>query len=279
MQEYGGGLVKVDACRNEVWHVPGEFHHTVARDNKGAFWSFIGKEATLDQDMVKISMETGKVLKTIDMTEVRKNNPDVHIWRLRHPNSAIKETMAVSDHMTHGNDIAVLTEEYAVNFEQFEAGDLLISYASTNLLFVLDPDSLKVKWWRIGLGDYQHDPDWELDGRITIFNNQRRGPMYGQKFSKIMSIDPNTYEGKIIYSGEKVHFKSGIAGRQQLTKYNTRMITSSSQGWAFEVDKSGKIVFSFINTVKKENNSSLFLSNALRLSPEYFEGKPWEDCP
>ena len=67
MQQNAGGIVKVDACSNELWNLPGRYHHTVTSDDKGAVWSFTGTQGTIDQDMVKISVETGEILKTIDM--------------------------------------------------------------------------------------------------------------------------------------------------------------------------------------------------------------------
>jgi len=280
MQERGRGLVKVDVCSNVLWSTPGSFHHTVTSDDNGAFWSFTGQQFTLDQDMVKVSEDTGEILQTIDMTEVRKRNNDVHIWHLIYA-SLEKEKfkgLASSGHMTHGNDIEPLTEKLAASFDQFEVGDLLISYAPINLVFVLDPDTLKIKWWRVGITDFPHDPDWEADGRITIFNNLLRDMIHGKEFSEIVSIDPKTYKSEIIFSGEKIQFKSGYNGRHQLTEYGTRIITSSAQGWAFEIDDKGEIVFSFINSFSEEENLSLFLSNALHYPAEYFEGKPWEDC-
>ena len=186
--------------------------------------------------------------------------------------------MHLSDHMTHGNDIEPLPNELAASFDQFDAGDLLISYASTNLVFVLDPDSLEVKWWRMGIADYQHDPDWEEDGYIRIFNNQLRHKVHGEDFSEIVSIDPVTYESEIIFSGEKTEFTSGCCGRHQVTEYDSRIMTSARQGWALEVDGAGEIVFSYINTYDSEAGKALFLSNALRYPAEYFDGKPWEDC-
>jgi hypothetical protein len=278
MQEKAGGLVKVDVCSNELWSTPGRYHHTVTSDGKGAFWSFTGGQPTLDQNMVKISEETGEILKTIEMAEVRRINSDVHIWHLIYPFEEKFKEISRSANMTHGNDIEPLTEELAENFEQFEEGDLLVNYASINLIFILDPETLEVKWWRVGAADFPHDPDWEADGRITIFNNLARFMIHEKRFSEIVSIDPKTYKSEVIYSGEKEYFSSRYNGRHQLTGYNTRIITSAAQGWAFEIDESGDTVFSFINTYSEEKNESLFLSNALRYTSEYFEGKPWEIC-
>jgi len=278
MQEEAGGLVKVDVCSNELWRLPGSYHHTVTSDGDGAFWSFTGKQSAINQNMVKVSEETGEILKTINMGEVRRKNKGVHLWNLRYPYLKEGAEIFQSDHLTHGNDIEPLTEELAAGFEQFEVGDLLISYATNNLVFILDPDTLEVKWWRVGVGDFQHDPDWEPDGHISLFNNQARLAVHGAKFSEIVSIDPKTYESRVIYSGEDNHFMSGWNGSHQLTRYGTRMITSSAQGWAFEVDEAGDTVFSFINLYDHKGNKTLFISDALRLPLDYFEGKPWEDC-
>jgi len=276
MQEHAGGLVKVDACGEEVWHVPGQYHHTVSSDGNGAFWTFTGTQETFDQNMVKISENTGEILAEIDMAEVREVNDNVYVWNLRNPINADWDELAVHDHMTHGNDIDPLTQELAAAFPQFEVGDLLISYASTNLVFILDPESLEVKWWRVGIADYQHDPDWEPDGRISIFNNKTRHLGYGEGYSEIVTIDPRTFESEVVYRGDKPVFRSIFNGRHELTEFGTRLITSSNQGWAFEVDSAGDLVFSFLNTYNEKE--SLFLSNALRLPEDYFEGEPWESC-
>jgi len=279
MQEKGGGIVKVDVCGDEIWNLPGRYHHTVAPGDDGTFWSFTGLQTQLDQDLVQISSETGKILKTIHMKEVRDKNPDVHIWNLIYPSSeghGVNFERFVSGNMSHGNDISPLPANLAPNFEQFEAGDLLISYAATNLLFVLDPDSLEIKWWRVGLADGQHDPDWRKNGRISIYDNEFRGGP--EKYSQIVSVDPETYESKVVFDGEKIKFKSLANGMHQRTVYGTRMITSAFQGWAFEVDDTGKVVFSFINVFDGKGRKSLHLSDAYHLPPDFFSGKPWKKC-
>ncbi len=275
MQESGGGIVKVDACSKEVWNLPGVYHHTVSSNGKGAFWSFEGSQYTLDQDMVMVSEETGEILQTIDMTEVREANKYLHIWDLTMPVIGNQKRRYQIGNLTHGNDIDPLREDVAASFPQFEVGDLLISYATTNMVFVLDPDTLEVKWWRIGLGDYQHDPDWESDGRITIFSNERRRE---ENKSRIIYVDPKTYEAGDVFNGEVNGFRSPANGMQQRTVYGSRMITSANQGWAFEVDATGETVFSFLNTYSQSDLSTLFLADSYHFPPDYFDGKPWENC-
>jgi hypothetical protein len=269
MQEKSGGLVKVDGCSEIVWSLPGEYHHTVSATDDGHVWSFTGEAATFNQDMVKVSVETGEIVQTIDMTEVRNANPNLNIWNL------VLFSDEEKGHMTHGNDIEPLPAALVEDFPQFERGDLLISYASTNLIFVLDPDDLTVKWWRVGLSDWNHDPDWEPGGTISIYSNNFRSV---KPHSDITVVDPTNMAFHVAVEGADYDFLSEANGRQQLTPYGTRYVTSSRQGWAFEVDAEGKLVSSFLNTLGEEGQQALHLGEALRFREDYFDNKFWKTC-
>tara|TARA_B110000503_G_scaffold91898_1_gene138704 strand:- start:2303 stop:3658 length:1356 start_codon:yes stop_codon:yes gene_type:complete len=276
-QESGGGLVKIDACSNVVWNLEGHFHHTVSPDDNGYFWSFQGSQKSLDQDMVRISVETGEIVQLIKMADVRKANPYLHIWDM-HPLTldASQLTYKENGNATHGNDIEVLPKELAAEFSEYKPGDLLISYASTNLIFILDPNTLAVKWWRVGLSDMQHDPDWEPGGKISIYSNNSR---VDKEFSDIVTVDPKTMQHEVVHHGESVGFYSRMNGRQQLTPFGTRFITSATQGWAYEVDNEGSIVFSFVNNINKGKMQALHMAEAWRYREDYFDTDFWTSCP
>ena len=276
MQEYSGGLVKVDACSNVVWNLKGQFHHAVQPDEHGYFWTFQGSQLAFDQNLARISVETGEIERVIDMRDVRAANPDLHIWHLQDDSFKDVKKMKESGNMTHGNAVSPLPSYLVDKFPGFSADDLAISYATTNLVFVLDPNTLEVKWWRIGMWGFQHDPDWEPDGRLVIYSNNRRaGP---DAFSSIVAIRPSNHEAEVIYRGDAVGFDSDTNGRHQLTNLGTRMITSSRQGWAFEVDENDEIVFSFVNNVDIEKRRAMFLSSAWHFDEDYFEDAFWERC-
>lgn len=276
MQERGGGIVKVDACSDVVWTLPGSFHHTVTPDEKGNFWSFSGGQSDFDQNMVLVDQDSGEIVSTIDMAEVRRKNPNLRIWDLYPLAMAPRADVRYQRNLTHGNDIEPLPLALAAQFPQFEAGDLIVSYATTNLVFVLDPDTLVVKWWRVGAGDLLHDVDWEPDGKITLFNNNSRRLF--DLSSDIVAIDPATMELSVDVDGSEYDFFSVINGRHQLTPFDTRFVTSSTQGWAFEVNSNGDIVFSFVNNVDAQNKNSVHLSEALRYQEGYFNDDFWNTC-
>ena len=275
MQERGGGLVKVDACSNILWSLEGDFHHVVSPDENGYFWTFTGLQGAFDQNMVRVSIATGEIEETIDMADVRKANPNIHIWDLYPFSLNRKKSLMIRGEMAHGNDIEPLPTSLAQYFPQFEPGDLLISYATTNLIFVLDPNTLKVKWWLVGVSDLQHDPDWEAPGVISILSNN---PRVAKPHSDIVTIDPNSMEFEVSLEGASVDFMTIINGRHQLTEFETQFVTSSQQGWAFEVDSEGVIVFSFLNNVDSQADKALHLSESLRYKEDYFDTQFWNEC-
>ncbi|MEE8512777.1 MAG: arylsulfotransferase family protein [Acidiferrobacterales bacterium] len=267
MQEEGGGIIKIDYCGDIVWTLDGSYHHAVSLTGEGSFWTLEGSQGAFDPILALIDVNTGKVLKRIDMRNVRAANPDTHIFDLQRQKNA--------DHAAHGNDIDPLPKHLVAEFPQFARGDLLISYHTTNLVFVLDPNTLKIKWWRIGPWDRQHDPDWNLGGYISVFSNNQRGV---GEHSNIIAIDPQTIKFENMVAGSRYEFFSRINGMHEVTNAGTILVTSTTQGRIFEVNGDGKVVFDFVNLFDADVNQTLHVSNARFLGPEFFQFEELPSC-
>ncbi len=266
-QEDGGGIVRVNAASEVVWSLPGKYHHTISPTEDNCFWTYAGNQVDFDHKLVKVSCESGEIKTVIDMADVRRENPFLHIFNL--------QSDPIIEDISHGNDIESLGSDLAARFAGFEAGDLLLSYRTQNLLFVLDPASLKVKWWRVGAWDRQHDPDWESDGTIVVFSNNE---VSDRPYSDIVAIDPVSYEFRTVLDGEPLGFYSGINGLHEKTGFGTRIVTSTTQGWVFEVDEQNRCVFSFVNVYKEMDNLALVLCAACRLPRDYLSEEFWTLC-
>ena len=199
-----------------------------------------------------------------------ETNEHIHIFDLQ--SNRELATQPQSD-MWHGNDIEPLTEDRVSSFAGFEAGDLLISFRTQNLVFVVDPDTLKIKWWRIGAWDRQHDPDWDPNGRITVFSNNNVSP---RQYSDVISIDPSTYSFEVLVNGKDYDLYSKANARHELTEFGTRMIVSTRQGWVVEVSDTGEVVSSFVNNYSAADSRALFISQAVRVPETYFERPFWQ---
>ena len=197
------------------------------------------------------------------MKNVRAANPNLYIFDLQ-------RTPEVEE-AVHANAVEPLPQRLAGAFPGFKAGDLLISYNTTNLLFVIDPETLKVKWWRCGPWDRQHDPHWNADGSISVLSNNMRAVERGDRScSDIVTIDPTSLKSAVLLRGDDYGCFTRINGRQHWTDAGTLLITSSTQGRVFEVDRSGRVVFDFINLYDAEKHQTLHTSYACYVGDESF---------
>jgi len=276
MDELSGGIIKVDYCSQVQWTKAGMYHHVVQpTEDYSAFWAFEGNQGDLDPILILIDAKTGDTIKKIDMADVEKANPETMIFDLR------RRVDGKHDNATHPNDIDPLPTVFADAYPQFSAGDLLLSYNNTNLIFVVDPKTLKIKWWYLGAGDGQHDPDWHPDGTISIFDNNLRANRRGMPaYSKIVSINPSTNTHRTIIYGKPFNFYSIINGHHQFTNDGTVIITSTMQGRVFEVNlETGKIVFEFVNAYDWSKSRTLYLSDTFIIDKNTAERWLKNDCP
>lgn len=267
--DFGIGAQRFDWCGNVDWAIPGDFHHQV-EGNEDLSRAWLLQDWHHEQfKMVEIDTATGKIIRSIRLMDVMLANPGIDILGLKqHDHDAVW----LFDPW-HPNDIEPLPARYASAFPQFSAGDLLVSLRSLNLIFVLDPDTKKIKWWRMGLARRQHDPDWEPNGTISVLdNNMNRG------ISHIIRVDPQSYAAKVIFNGKKEHFYSEHQGEHSILPNGNILIASAQQGRVFEVDKEGKIVFEFLNNYSKKDNERLITTAARWIPADFFNFKEMRTC-
>lgn len=249
-------LQRFDRCGERIWTVPGEYHHAVTPADDGAsVW-------TLREDsFVQVAVEDGAILREFSAEDVIRANPDVDILEIRrkHPNAIHLNSRDTEgrwlDDPFHFNDVDPLPAALANAFAMFDPGDLLISARSLNLVFVVDPDDLRIKWWRVGTVKRQHDPDWQPTGEITVFNNRM-----SRDASEIVAIDPQTMRSRVVVDGRDHDFYTRIRGKHAVLPNGYMAITSSQQGRAFEVDDQGKVVLEFLNLKPGEDGVRYVLS-------------------
>lgn len=227
----------------------------------GALWSWDAAFA------VSVDPESGEVLKRIDLFEVHEENQDIDIygiWRI----DSVDASNWASDPM-HANDVEPLPASLASALLMFEPGDLLISMRDLNLLSVVDPDTVKVKWKRFGIGRRLRKPDRGPDGTIVFFDNNTN-----PGHSRLRSVDPSDYSVTDIVKGEGYEFFSPRRGRHSVREDGSVVVVSAYQGRLFEVDPSGDIVFEFVNKYEDGFDKVARISDGLVLPPDYFETMP-----
>lgn len=257
----GTSLQRVSWCGEGEWATLGGFHHSVDLNADGALWSWgqVQRDAPYGAFMIRVDPESGEVLRTIHVREVIEANPDIDIFSIRQADSNTESTWL--EDPWHVNDVEALPSALAGAYPDFAPGDLLASYRNIDLVFVMDPETLRVKWWRQGLVRRQHDPDFNGLGTISIYdNNMHRG------LSRIVDIDPQTFRHRTVVAGEDHQFYSWRRGKHQRLPDGGWLVTSTEQGRVFEVGPDGEIRFEFLNAF--DDTRLLTLAEALWLPAE-----------
>jgi hypothetical protein len=261
----GDGLYRIDACGSRLWEIKGNFHHSVSSDGASAVWAW------RNHDMIKVDINTAEILRTINITALDKANSELDLFGIRQQDGESESNWAHDPH--HPNDLEPLLPENAAGYPQFNVGDLLISFRSLNLVFVIDPVNLQVKWWRIGQWRRQHDPDWNRDGKLYVYdNNMHHGS------SHIVQIDPITMKAHRVVEGSDFNFYSSHMGTLDITPNGSVLVTSPKQGRVFEVSSGGEKTFEFINQYNQSTDEVLVVTGAKFLPEDYFDEDSFLRC-
>jgi Arylsulfotransferase (ASST) len=263
----GTSLNRTDRCGRTMWSVPGDYHHSVTLDDSAETVWTLRDDPQGDyaerMKVVQVAVGDGKILREFSIADVISANPENDILELRrrHADDAEGNARALAGRWfndpIHLNDVDPLPRTLAASFPQFSPGDLLISAREINLLFVLDPITLSIKWWRVGATIRQHDPDWRANGRLSVFNNRtNRG------YSEIVDLDPRTGEKEVVVDGRDSDFYSRIRGNHQVLPTGGWLIASTQQGRVIEISPEGSSALVFQAPLNDERSTFGFLTDA-----------------
>jgi hypothetical protein len=264
----GESLQRFDACGKRLWATPGTFSHSVNLTPDGAsVWTVWGDY------LVKVAIADGTIERKISMSEVSDANPEIDVLGIlivqdddisRNSRNTPGEPLRDPFHV---NDVEPLPAGLAARFPGLNAGDLLVSARSLNLVFVLDPDTLKMKWWRSGLTRHQHDPDWAPDGSIAVLDNRM-----GRDHSEIVELDYGSLAKRVLFDGRKNDFYSRIRGKEQLLPGGHILVSSPQQGRAFELDEQGRTVLELANLKPGSDSTNYVLTEVKWVPGNLIEG-------
>jgi hypothetical protein len=263
--EYAG-MVRMNSCSEVVWTLPYRTHHSIFRDDEGNFWApglnwryakdpdyIHPKPKFVDETMLQVSPE-GEILREIFVLK--------SIYESGY-GGLLADTFKSFD-ITHMNDVEILSADMAEQFPMFAPGDIMVSLRNISTVLVIDGKSEMIKWHLQHPLVRQHDPDFEADGNIVIYDNRDDMTQEGMRLgsTRLLRINPGTGEINDAYPINAMQeFYSQTGGKHQLLANGNRLITEAHGGRVFEIDAQGDEVWNWIIETRDDG-----------LVPEVLEG-------
>ncbi len=263
----GNSITKKDICGKTIWTLEGNFHHLMSLNDE-FIWALKKKrfgDYDIAEEFVKINKFSGNIVYSFNVRDVIVANQPYDYFSIKQRDlSSLWEYEPF-----HFNDIDVLTKEFSDYFESFNQGDLMISSRSLNSIYIIDPNTLKIKKILFGLTRRQHDPDWNK-GYISIYDNQtewKDGKRYEK--SRIVKV-LGALEQNLETLKFDVDFISDARGNHEILEIDNlkyTLITSPYEGKLL-LFKNEKNIFTLFN---KQKSDVLPISNGKILNKENFQ--------
>ena len=253
---------RLDVCGNLMWKLDNLGHHSVNYAPDGTIWATAERrpqEGVLpypmhaanlrDWTMQNISMD-GEILRTIPVIDVLLNSD---YEGLLYVSDRANPGDGVWGDTLHLNDIDTFPE--GMESEIFETGDVMFSLRNISGIFVMDPDTLALKYVNVGQVMRQHDPDFVEGDWISVFDNRTfsmdaQAPATG---SRIIEFNAVTGERRVVVDGadpETEFFSQIMSVHQPLPNGNT-LIVVSDDGRLVEYTPDRKLAWRYENQTEE----------------------------
>jgi hypothetical protein len=256
------GMVCFSPEGSVLWKLDIQSHHSLMISG-GSIWSsgihyhleksddFPGKIPPFFESQIFEVSYDGKLLNLYSVNEILMENG---LIGLLHSGTINNTSTELSGDILHINDAEPFSEHMEPGF--FGPGDILVSARNINTIFVFNKDTRKIKYISIGVVVRQHDPDF-LDGnRISVFDNFNIARDDPNVHSRIVILDASTGTHEVFFQGsEDFPFFTNILGKHQFLPNGHVLVTSGTEGRAFEVDASGKLHWEYNNVLDSVHNS------------------------
>ncbi len=240
-------VVKLDRDSNVVWATPLRVHHDLWVGGSGDIWALshelrivpsICPDLPIEADAIAVLSSAGQRKREIPILDLlERSGYGYLIPRLAGaplPNGQ-KEL-----EVFHTNHVETFDGSRAALSPLFRAGNLLVSIRNLNVIAIVDGSTERIVWlWGPGNLTYQHDPRLLENGDILVFDN-------GTARSQVIEVDPRT--DRVVWRwAPPSGFFSEIQGAVQRLPNGNTLVTESGAGRAYEIDRSGNVVWSFAN--------------------------------
>ncbi len=262
------GIAKFDIEGNVVWKNDIlQTHHSVTKTQSNSIW-VPGRETLTSTKLGQPEGRLEDVLFEFDITtgELKRKIYTVDIF-FKNSLHGLYEWI-ISEDKVHVNDIEEVGEKFAEANKslKIKPTDIIMTGKRMNVVLIVDPDTLDVKYVRSHPWNQPHDTDPLPDGSFLLFdNNQSKGrPRMRWGPSRILKVWPTTNETEVAFSEN--WFFSSTRSDQEIAG-NQILITADNPAYLINV-ADGKPNYWYTKPASKKKN--WFIEDARWVGPEYF---------
>lgn len=261
-----GGIIRADRDGRIKWWYKARTHHDLWIDDRGDIWALqrapqsipgIDPNNELLVDSIIRLSPTGELLEKFSLLDViEKSRYQFLLPRFR----GLPTRPTDGDNVFHTNHVEWFDGSLAKLSPLYRRGNLLVSLRNLNTIMILDGTTHEILWlWGPGNLTLQHSPVLLPNGDVLVFNN-------GRGFSSVVEVNPMNNLVAWRYGPIKGFFSSVMGSCQRLANGDT-LITSTTQGRAFEVTPAGQKVWEYANPDVRSNGNRHAIWRMTRYDP------------
>lgn len=283
------GLVRINACSDVIWKLNYRTHHSAFQDDQGNIWAprrmWLTKPDAdypglvppyIEETAIKVS-PSGEILEEVSLVaSFYESGYEGLLFSRKEGGKTISQNVSDGDFL-HLNDVEVLSSKKAAAFDDFDAGDIMVSFRHINTILVLDGSTKEIKWAMPHAFIGQHDPDFTSRGTITVFDN-RTGEISGEPVfdgSRVVEIDPSQnmseYLEVLAPRSPETRFYTGSRGKHQELPNGNLLIAEYEGGRIFEMTPTGEVVWTYINKWDDSRVAKIAEGSRYSINPEVFK--------
>lgn len=265
----GAALLRIDRRSELVWLHEGRQHHDLFVADDGMIYAIARDVRTIPSiDLVTPSLEDHVSVLDPTGTEVARVSIVEAFERSDH--AAMLQRVPDKPDITHANTVQRLDGSAAHRNPAFAAGNVLVSMREIDTIAVIDMEREVVTWAMTGMWNGQHEPTLLDDGHLLILDNNAPNG-----FSRVFEFDPLTQQVVWDYAGTPDNgFDTDVCGAVQRLPGGHTLITESTGGRAFEVDRDGTIVWEYRNPERSDDGTMIAALFEVTRLPASF-GRDW----
>ena len=269
----GGELIEVDWNGNAVWNYQDRYlHHSFCRLFNGNTmvlrWVQVPEDIAAKVKGGIPGTEKEGIMWGDSFQEVNPRGKVVWKWlAYEHldPEKDIICPLCPRSQWTEANSFAILPN-----------GDILASFARLNTICIISKSTGDIKWrWGSG-GELGHQNGATIleNGNILLFDNGTHCVHFSEGYSRVLEVNPATNKMVWEYKDDPwmAFYSAYMSSCQRLPNDNT-LICEAATGRIFEVMKSGRIVWEFVNPFSASFDPvyghNRIIPRAYRYSPEH----------